>query len=98
MDSGSVKRTAKIIGGKADTLIFRNENAGFSPPYFKFDSAALQAMASGITRACPDVSVEMHGYGFRVPWLDMFPNATSVEAPERCLNAPSAPPVDDAKR
>jgi hypothetical protein len=84
-------RIETVRSGTADTLIFRNEDAGFFPPYFKFDSATLQARAGRISRECPDVPVTMNGYSFRLPWLDMFPNATSVDAPERCLTAVSKP-------
>ncbi|MTW22782.1 DUF1523 family protein [Allochromatium palmeri] len=73
----------------AETLIFRNEDAGFAPPYFKFASADLQALASRITQGCPQEPVTVHGYGMRISFLDMFPNVTSIDAPERCLDAPS---------
>jgi hypothetical protein len=73
----------------ADTLIFRNEDAGFIPPYFKFNSADLQALASRITQDCPQEPVTVHGYGMRIAFLDMFPNVISIDAPARCIDAPS---------
>ncbi|MBK1650356.1 DUF1523 family protein [Rhabdochromatium marinum] len=82
-------RIETVKAGTADTLIFKNADAGFTPPYFKFDSATLQSIASRVTRECPQESVTVHGYGFRIPWLDMFPNAVSIDAPERCREAPS---------
>lgn len=82
-------RIETVHAGTPDTLIFINKDAGFMPPYFKFDSANLQAVASRITRECPEVPVTVHGYGLRIPILDMFPNATSIDAPERCRQAPS---------
>jgi len=82
-------RIESVRDGTTDTLIFRNEDAGFTPPYFKFDSARLQSQASRITRECPTEPVTVHGYGFRIPFLDMFPNATSIDAPTDCLKAPS---------
>ena len=82
-------RIETVRVGSADTLIFRNEDAGFLPPYFKFDSANLQAKASRITRECPDVPVTIHGYSMRIPLLDMFPNATSIDAPKHCVDAPT---------
>jgi hypothetical protein len=82
-------RIETVYTNTADTLIFRNEDAGFTPPYFKFASADLQSIASRITRECPQEPVTMHGYGMRISFLDMFPNVTSIDAPERCLDAPS---------
>ncbi len=82
-------RIETVESGSTDTLIFKNSDAGFSPPYLKFDSARLQAIASRITRECPEEQITVHGYGFRIPWLSMFPNATSIDAPERCRMAPS---------
>ncbi|MBK1702060.1 DUF1523 family protein [Thiococcus pfennigii] len=83
-------RIETVRAGSSNPLIFRNEDAGFLPPYFKFDSADLQANASRIARNCPDVPVTVNGYSMRIPWLSMFPNATSIDAPERCLVAPSS--------
>ena len=85
-------RIETVHAGTTDTLIFKNSDAGFTPPYFKFDSARLQAIASRITRECPEQSVMIHGYGLRIAWLSMFPNAVSIDAPERCLKAPSDSP------
>ena len=82
-------RIETVEAGTADTLIFKNADAGFAPPYLKFDSARLQSIASRVTRECPQEEVTMHGYGFRIPWLNMFPNAVSIDAPERCRKAPS---------
>ncbi|AGA90512.1 Protein of unknown function (DUF1523) [Thioflavicoccus mobilis 8321] len=83
-------RIETVHAGSSKPLIFRNEDAGFLPPYFKFDSADLQSNASRISRNCPDVPVKVHGYSLRIPWLSMFPNATSIDAPQRCLVAPSS--------
>jgi len=82
-------RIETVYAGTADTLIFKNKDAGFAPPYFKFDSADLQSVASRVTRECPQEPVIVNGYGLRIPFLDMFPNAVSIEAPERCKKAPS---------
>lgn len=82
----------------ADTLIFMNADAGFMPPYFKFDSARLQAVARRISEECPQEAVDINGYGFRIRWLNMFPNAVSVDAPKHCRMAhsnPTAPPSSD---
>jgi len=85
-------RIETVHAGTTDTLIFKNSDAGITPPYLKFDSARLQAIASRVTRECPQEAVIVHGYGLRIPWLDMFPNAVSIDAPERCLKAPSESP------
>jgi hypothetical protein len=82
-------RIETVEAGTADTLIFRNEDAGFTPPYFKFDSARLQSIARRVGQACPEQAVHINGYGLRIPWLSMFPNAVSIDAPERCRKAPS---------
>ncbi|ARE42347.1 hypothetical protein RGUI_4321 (plasmid) [Rhodovulum sp. P5] len=82
-------RIETVYADTSDTLIFKNADAGFAPPYFKFDSADLQSVANRVTRECPEQAVTVNGYGLRIPFLDMFPNATSIDAPERCLMAPS---------
>ncbi len=83
-------RIETLHTGTTKTLIFRNEDASFWPPYFKFDSADLQSMASRISRNCPETTVKVRGYSMRIPWLDMFPNATSIKAPDRCFAAPGS--------
>ncbi|TNC74906.1 DUF1523 family protein [Rubellimicrobium roseum] len=70
--------TTETDGGP---LVFRNEDTGFGfPPYFKFDSANLQAEAQDAvsTRDTPRWVV-MRYYGWRIPFLSMFPNAVSME-------------------
>ncbi|MBK5931097.1 DUF1523 family protein [Halochromatium salexigens] len=83
-------RIETVKAGTSDTLIFRNEDAGFMPPYFKFDAARLQSIARRVSENCPQEAVDLNGYGLRIPWLSMFPNATSIDAPERCRMARSA--------
>jgi len=64
-----------------DVLVFRNEDTGFGFPwYLKFDSANLQAEAQDAvsTRDTPRWVV-MRYYGWRIPFLSMFPNAVSME-------------------
>lgn len=82
-------RIETVEAGTAETLIFRNADAGFMPPYFKFDSARLQSVARRISEECPQLGVDVNGYGLRIPWLSMFPNAISIDAPKRCRMAPS---------
>ncbi|MCG5508830.1 DUF1523 family protein [Ectothiorhodospira sp. A-7Y] len=85
-------RIETVYAGTSKTLIFRNEDAGFLPPYFKFDSADLQALAGRIKEQCPEVPVIIKGYSLRIPFLNMFPNATSIDAPERCTQATTRSP------
>ncbi|MFP4080084.1 MAG: DUF1523 family protein [Ectothiorhodospira sp.] len=80
-------RIETVRVGTSSTLIFRNEDAGFFPPYFKFDSADLQSVARRIKDQCPEEPVTVHGYGWRIPFMSMFPNATAIDAPERCIQA-----------
>ncbi len=84
-------RIETVYTGTADTLIFRNADAGFTSPFFKFDSAYLQARASRITQECSGVPVTVHVYSLRIPFLDMFPNATTIDASQHCIEAPSSP-------
>ncbi|WP_210528913.1 DUF1523 family protein [Rubellimicrobium arenae] len=70
--------TTKRDGGP---LVFRNEDTGFGfPTYFKFDSANLQAEAQDAvsTRDTPRWMIVRY-YGWRIPFLSMFPNAVSME-------------------
>jgi hypothetical protein len=70
--------TVKRDGG---VLVFRNEDTGFGfPPYLKFDSATLQGEAQNAvsTRDAPAWYVARY-YGWRVPFLSMFPNLTSIQ-------------------
>jgi Protein of unknown function (DUF1523) len=65
--------------GKA--LVFRNEDTGWGwPPYFKFDTADLQAEAKNLesTEANPQWVAIRH-YGWRNPLFSIFPNAVSLK-------------------
>lgn len=67
-----------------DVLVFRNEDTGFGfPLYFKFNSADVQAEAQDAvtTRDTPRWMVVRY-YGWRVPYLSMFPNSISISAAE----------------
>ena len=59
---------------------YRNEDTDWGFPfYFKFDSARLANQAANLksTEANPTWVIVRH-YGWRIPWLSMFPNALSV--------------------
>jgi hypothetical protein len=70
-----------------DVMVYRNEDTGwFWPPYFKWDSATLQAEAANLrsTSAAPQWVAITH-YGWRIPLFSAFPNAisiTPVEGPD----------------
>ncbi len=62
-------------------MVYRNEDTGFGwPPYFKVDSANLNAEAKTLasTEADP-VWVAISHYGWRSEFLTIYPNATSIE-------------------
>ncbi|MFC7051944.1 DUF1523 family protein [Hansschlegelia quercus] len=57
--------------------VFRNEDTGWGlPPYLKFNSADVQAVASSI--AAEHGVALVTKYGWRLTWFSMFPNAVSV--------------------
>ena len=63
-----------------DVMVYRNEDTGWIwPPYFKFDSSNLQAEASNLksTSRDPQWTVMTH-YGWRIPWMSVFPNAVAI--------------------
>ena len=66
-------QTQLIDGGAV--RVFRNDDAWF---YLKFDSANLQARATGLSRDQAVEAVAIRHYGWRVPVLSMFPNAISA--------------------
>ena len=73
-----------------DVIVYRNEDTGIGwPPYFKFDTADLQAEAGKlISSADAPKWVALRHYGWRNTWLSIFPNATSIkeiDSPEQRL-------------
>lgn len=61
-------------------IVYRNEDTGWGwPPYFKFDSANLQAITRDLVSSQDNPRwVEVRHYGWRNEWFSIFPNATSV--------------------
>ena len=62
-------------------IVYRNEDTGWVwPPYFKYDSSNLQAEAGNLqsTQAAPKW-VSITHYGWRFPFLSIYPNAVSVK-------------------
>ncbi|MBB3712710.1 hypothetical protein FHS00_002305 [Limimaricola variabilis] len=81
--TGPVERDVRFIDTvRADggVMVFRNEDTGGGwPPYFKFDSANLQAEARNLVSTAADPRwVAMRYYGWRIPLLSVYPNALSV--------------------
>ena len=63
-----------------DVMVYRNEDTGWGwPPYFKFDTANLQAEAADLrsTSAAPQWVVIRH-YGWRNEFLSIYPNVVSL--------------------
>jgi len=63
-----------------NVMVYRNEDTGWGwPPYFKFNTANLQAEAADYTSTAdaPRWAVLTH-YGWRLEFISIFPNAISV--------------------
>ena len=60
------------------TLVFRNEDMAW-PPYLKFDSSDLAGKAIDWADKKPRPAVLLTYYGWRIPFLSMHPNATSLK-------------------
>ena len=61
-------------------MVYRNEDTGWIwPPYFKYDSSNLQAVASNLKSgdAAPKWVMVTH-YGWRLPVLSIYPNAIRI--------------------
>ncbi|WP_415183356.1 DUF1523 family protein [Phaeovulum sp.] len=89
-DSGTVasgvdeKRDIRFIDSvrpNGKVVVYRNEDTGWIwPPYFKYDSANLQAQASNMTstEASPKWVMVTH-YGWRMPIFSIYPNAVAIK-------------------
>lgn len=75
-----------------NVMVYRNEDTGSGwPPYFKFNSANLQARASELVNSAEGTQwVAIRHYGMRLELSDAFPNAISIE-PVAGPNAPFYP-------
>ena len=63
-------------------IVYRNEDTGWVwPPFFKFNSANLQAEASALqsTSEAPKWTVVTE-YGWRIPFLSTYPNVIAIRA------------------
>jgi hypothetical protein len=76
---GTDVRLINTVGQNGRTRVFRNEDTGFWPPYFKFDSADLQTLAQDFvsTAENPRWAVVRY-YGWRNRLFTIYPNAVSA--------------------
>lgn len=78
-----------IRGGQQD-YVYRNEDTGFWPPYFKFDTSNLQATAvANISTAAEPKWVVIRHYGWRVLFFTIYPNAIDI----RPIDGPDYRPI-----
>lgn len=71
-------------------LVFRNEDTGWGwPPYFKTNSADLQARARDAVSTSADPRwVAVTYYGIRSTWFSIYPNALRLRAVEGPQDSP----------
>lgn len=63
--------------------VYRNEDTAWSwPPYLKFDSSNLDAIAKDFAKSNEERWVAVSHYGWRFEWLSMFPNAYKIREVE----------------
>ena len=82
-DATDTKRDVRFISTVTEdgkVKIFRNEDTGWVyPPYFKYDSATLHGEFDNLKSSEENPKwVRVTSYGWRIPWLSIFPNAVSV--------------------
>ncbi len=92
---GTVNRDIPFIEAirpNGKPIVYRNEDTGWIwPPYFKFDSANLQAIARDLVSTQDEPRwVEVRHYGWRNELFSIFPNAVSV----RPVTGPDATSVN----
>ncbi|MBY6202137.1 DUF1523 family protein [Maritalea mobilis] len=73
-------RLINTVQADGDVMVFRNEDTGFGwPPYFKLDSADLQAEAANLVSDSETPRwVAVTHYGWRSRLLTTYPNAISM--------------------
>lgn len=82
-EAGTVQRDVLFIDTvmrNGRVMVYRNEDTGWIwPPYFKYISSNVQAQARNFisTEANPRWVAVRH-YGWRVPFLSVFPNAVAI--------------------
>ena len=70
----------QTVRTNGSALVFRNEDTGWGwPPFFKFDTATLQAEAADLRSTGADpVWVAVRHYGWRIELFTIYPNVLSV--------------------
>ncbi|GAA5073104.1 DUF1523 family protein [Roseibacterium beibuensis] len=73
-------RLINTVHADGDVMVYRNEDTGFGwPPYFKLDSADLQAEAANlVSNSEAPRWVAVTHYGWRSRLLTTYPNAISM--------------------
>ncbi|MDO5605313.1 MAG: DUF1523 family protein [Paracoccus sp. (in: a-proteobacteria)] len=73
-------------------FVYRNEDTGWIwPPYFKYDSSNLHAVAADQTSTAANPNwVSVTSYGWRIPLFSIYPNAISI----RPVAGPDAAPLN----
>ncbi len=71
----------EAIRPNGKSAVYRNEDTGWGwPPYFKFDTANLQAQARDMVSGENTTKwVAVRHYGWRNTFLSIFPNALSIK-------------------
>ncbi len=76
---GTDVRLINTVRPNGKTRVYRNEDTGFWPPYFKFDSADLQTKAQDFESTADNPRwVAVRYYGWRSGFFTIYPNATSI--------------------
>ena len=73
-------RFIETVTADGSVIVYRNEDTGWVwPPYFKYDSSNLQAEAGNLKSTVEAPKwVSVTHYGWRFPFLSIYPNAVSV--------------------
>lgn len=74
-------RFIEAVRPNGKVVVYRNEDTGWVwPPYFKYDSSNLQAEASALKSSAEAPKwVVVTRYGWRIPFLSIYPNAIAVK-------------------
>jgi hypothetical protein len=87
--AGTVNRDVRFINAvksNGRVMVYRNEDTGWGwPPYFKFDTANLQARASDLISKSNEANptwVAIRHYGWRSELLSTYPNGLSLKVVE----------------
>jgi hypothetical protein len=88
-DSAQGQRTRDVrylntVNRDGKVRVFRNEDTGWGwPPYFKFDSADLTALAQSIMQEPQKPWVRVRYYGWRIKIFSLFPNAVGLKVVDK---------------